>query len=64
MTTMNNADILDLSNSENMGARESLWSRIVGKFGGIFGRMWAYMNEDMGPTNHSGDYFTLSDCCS
>ena len=64
MTTMNNVEILDIADAGSMPAEESLWSRIIGQIGSMFGRMWGHMNENMGPVDGSNDYFTMGDCCS
>ena len=63
MTTMNNAEFLDLTNAGNIAGREGFWSRIVRRIGLMFGRTWEYMNEDMGPIDASDDYYPMGDCC-
>ncbi len=49
MTTISNAEILDLTDTGSMSGEESLWSSIISQIGSLFGGLWNYMSEDMGP---------------
>ena len=64
MTTLDGTPISALTETPDVPSRESIWDRIVFHLGTMFGRMWGYLNEDMGIANEDdGDYYSPGGCC-
>ena len=64
MTTLNTTAIIDLTEARNTPAEEGFWTRAIYQLGEMFGRMWGYLNEDMGSVEgEDSEYIPTGGCC-
>ncbi len=56
MTTLNDSINIAATFADKTYWAKSLWSRILGKLGNLFGKTLDYLTEDMGPVEEEGNY--------
>ena len=64
MTTLISSASAAIEFENDSAFAESLWSRVLGKIGSVFGKALDYLAQDMGRVDDDGEFhFSGWDCC-